>query len=139
MSNVLLGLIAAAVVVMAIIQVAALVYAAKLARRIEHLSNQIDLEVRPIFADIRSVTTDAARAMSLAAAQVERADRLLTDLSTKLEQTFTMLQARVIAPLREGATLIAGVRALVSALRDMADSRRGPDAGVDEEDALFIG
>lgn len=139
MSNVLLGLIAAAVIIMAIIQVAALVYAVRLATRIERLSLQIERDVRPIFAELRSFSTDAARAMSVAAAQVDRADRLLTDLSSKLEQTFAMLQSRVIAPLREGATLVAGVRALVSALREMADARRGPDSTVDEEDALFIG
>jgi hypothetical protein len=135
----LLGLIAVSVLVMAVIQVAALIYAAKAARRLEALSQQIERDIRPIFSDLRTVSTEAARAMSLAATQVDRVDRLLTDLSSRLEQTFTMLQTKVITPVREGMTLLAGIRALMAALREMADNRQGPDASVDEEDALFIG
>lgn len=139
MNTFLLGLIAVSVLVMAMIQVAALVYAARAARRLESLSQQIEQDIRPIFADLRTVSTEAARAMSLAAAQVDRVDRLLADLSTRLEQTFAMLQTKVIAPVREGMTFLAGVRALVAALREMADTRQGVDSTVDEEDALFIG
>ena len=139
MNTFLLGLIAVSVLVMAIIQVAALVYAARAAKRLDALSQQIERDVQPIFANLRTVSTDAARAMSLAAAQVDRVDRLLTDLSARLEQTFAMLQTKVIAPVREGMTLLAGIRALVAMLREMADSRQAGDSPVDEEDALFIG
>ena len=139
MNTVLLGLIAVSVLVMAIIQVAALVYAAKAAKRVEALSQQIERDLKPIFADLRTVSTEAARAMSLAASQFNRVDRLLTDLSTQLEQTFAMLQTRVIGPVREGMTFLAGVRALVAALREMTDNRPAGDSSIDEEDALFIG
>lgn len=139
MNTFLLGLIAVSVLVMAIIQVAALVYAARAAKRVEALSQRIERDVRPIVADLRTVSTEAARAMSLAAAQVDRVDRLLGDLSTRLEQTFAMLQTKVVGPVREGMTFLAGVRALVAALREMADSRPGGDSSIDEEDALFIG
>ncbi len=139
MNTFLLGLIAVSVLVMAIIQVAALVYAAKAAKRLESLSRQIERDVRPIFADLRTVSSEAARAVSLAAAQVDRADRLLTDLSTRLEQAFAMLQTSVIAPVREGMTLLAGVRALIAGIRELVDTRQGADSSVDEEDALFIG
>jgi hypothetical protein len=139
LSTFFLGLIAISVLVMAVIQVAALVYAAKAARRLDSLSQQIERDIRPIFADLRTVSTEAARAMSLAASQVDRVDRLLGDLSSRVEQTFAMLQTKVIAPVREGMTFIAGVRTLVAALREMADSRQGADSSVDEDDALFIG
>jgi hypothetical protein len=135
-----LGLIAISVLIMAAIQVAALVYAARAARRLDSLSQQIERDIRPIFADLRAMSTEAARAMSVAASQVDRVDRLLGDLSTRVEQTFAMLQTKVIAPVREGMTFIAGVRTLVAALREMAaDGRQGADSAVDEDDALFIG
>ena len=139
MSTFLLALIAAGVVVMAAIQVAALVYAGRIAKRVEQLSAQIERDVQPIFADLSCFSNDAARAMSMAASQFERLDRLLNDLSTRVEQTFTMVQAKVLAPLREGATLIAGLRALLSVLRHVSGARRPPETAVDEEDALFIG
>jgi hypothetical protein len=139
LSTFLLALIAAGVVVMATIQVAALVYAGRIAKRIEELSAQIERDVQPIFADLRGFSNDAARAMSVAASQVERLDGLLNDLTTRVEQTFTMVQTKVLAPIREGATLIAGLRALLSVLRQVSGARRPPEAAVDEEDALFIG
>ena len=92
----------------------------------------------PLFADLQSITADAARAVSVAAAQVDRAERLLTDIGGKVEEAFTLFQTRVIAPLRDGAALLAGLRALIAAFRDMA-AGRSQSKTADEEDSLFIG
>jgi hypothetical protein len=134
-----LGVIAVAVLLMAISQVGALIYAARLARRVDRLTLQIEQDIRPLFADLRAISTDAARAMSLAAAQVERAERLLSDISGRVEQTFTLLQTKILAPVREGAAILAGVRAALAVFRDLGDARSRPSPAVDEEDALFIG
>ena len=140
MSDVWLGLIAGGVLVMATIQVLALVYAARVARRVDKLTTQIEQDIRPLFADLRSVTGDAARAMSLAAAQVERAERALGDIGNRVEQTLALAQSRLLAPVREGAALLAGIRAAVAAFRDLGETTAPhPAATVDEEDALFIG
>src|SRR5262245_66620681 len=98
---------------MAVIQVMAVIYAARLGRRIEALSQQIERDVRPIFSELRAFSSDAARAMSMAAGQVERADRMLKDFSARLEQLFETVQTHVIAPIREGATLLTGIRAIL--------------------------
>ena len=139
MNTFLLALIAGSVVIMAVIQVVAVIYAARLGKRVEQLSAQIERDVRPIFSELHSLSSDAARAMSLAAAQVERADRMLNDLSNHVDQLFGMLQTKVIAPLRDGASLLAGVRAVIAAIRELSESRRGAEPSVDDEDALFIG
>ena len=139
MNDVLLGIIAVAVLVMAVVQVGVLVYAARLARRVDRLTAQIEQDIKPIFADLHSLTTDAARAMALAVAQVERADRLLSDVASRVEQTFEMLQTTILRPLRDGAALLAGLRAALAAFRDLRDAGRARSAAVDEEDALFIG
>src|SRR6185295_5919202 len=124
---------------MAVIQVLALVYAARLAKRMDRLTTQIEEDIRPLFADLRAMTGDASRAMSLAVAQVERAERLMGEIGSRVEQTFSLLQARVLAPVREGAALLAGIRAALSAFRDLGDAAPAHTATVDEEDALFIG
>ena len=139
MNDILLGIIAVAVLVMAVVQVGVLVYAGRLAGRVDRLTAQIEQDIKPIFADLHSLTTDAARAMALAVAQVERADRLLSDVASRVEQTFEMLQTTILRPLRDGAALLAGLRAALAAFRDLRDAGRARSAAVDEEDALFIG
>ena len=139
MNDVFLGIIAAAVAIMAAIQVAAIIVAARLAKRVDRLADQIEQDVRPVFQNLNVMTAEAARAASLAATQVERAERLLVDFVQRMDVTLNMLQTRVLGPAREGAALLAGVRAALSVFRDRAERSRKRQAAVEEEDALFIG
>ena len=75
-----LGVIAAATLVTAITHVGVLVAAGLLARRIRRLTDKIDRELTPFFEHVNAIGRDASRAASLAAAQVERADRLFADV-----------------------------------------------------------
>jgi hypothetical protein len=138
-NDLLLSIIAVSLVLMAIVQVATLAYAARLARRVERVTRDLERDVRPLFADLRSMTADAARAMALTAGQVERAERLLVDVGSRLEQTFNQIQTRMLTPVREGAALLAGVRAALAAFRAIGEAAPAGRAPVDEEDALFIG
>ena len=65
MSDVFLGLIAAAVLVMAGIQVAAVVIAARLARRLDRFADRLEEDLRPVVASLQALTADAARATSV--------------------------------------------------------------------------
>jgi hypothetical protein len=134
-----LGIIALAVAVMAAIQVGAIVVASRLAKRIDRLADQIERDVRPLFQNLQSMSADAARAAALAAAQVERADRLFVDLGQRVDVTLGILQQRVLTPAREGAALLAGLRAALDVFRTRRDPRRRRPAVAEEEDALFIG
>ena len=135
-SQVFLGIIAAATLAMAIVQVGLIVAAGRLARRVERLADQVEYELKPLFANIQAIGRDASRAVAVAAAQVERADKLLTDLMARIEQTAAVLQSSIVAPAREGRALFAALRAALSAVRH-ARSRAGRGRG-DDEDALFI-
>jgi hypothetical protein len=137
---VFLGIIAISVLVMAAIQVGVLIYGARLAQRVTRLSDQVEREIRPVFASIQTVGAEAARASALAAAQVERADRLFADVSVRLEETVAVIQQAVVTPAREGLALVAGVKAALGTLRDMQQAAaRGRPSRSDEEDPLFIG
>lgn len=137
MSEVFLGVIASAVLVMAVIQVAVIVMAARAARHVTRLATQLEQDIRPLIANLQSVTTDAARATAIAAAQVERADRLFTEMSARMEQTLGTVQDALTMATRGGAWL-AGLKAAIAAFRDLRSPARRPSS-VDEEDALFIG
>lgn len=138
-NEVFLGIIALAVLVMAAIQVGAIVVAARLARRVDRLTTQLEQEIRPVFQNLNTLTADAARTVSLAANQVERADRLFGELAARVDHTLTTLQTRVLAPARDGMALLAGLRAALRTLTDLRETGRKRPTAVEEEDALFIG
>jgi hypothetical protein len=137
-NDLFLGLIAAAVVIMAAIQIAAVVFAVRAARRVGDAVSRLEQHVKPIVADLQAVTSQAARATSIAVAQVERADQLITDLSKKVEETAAALQSSLIRPAREGFAVMQGIIAAVSAFK-APSSARGRAMSTEEEDPLFIG
>lgn len=131
-----LGVIAAATLTTAIVQVGVLVAAGRLARRIERLADQVERELKPAFAHVNAIGRDASRAAALATAQVERADHVFADLADRLDRTLDTLQDLAGRPAREGAALLSAFRAAFAAIRDLRSARAR--ARPEEEDALFI-
>ena len=134
-----LGLIAAATVVMAVIQVGAVLFAARLARRLERLAAVIERDIKPVLENVTAVSAGAARTASLAAAQAERADRLFADLSQRVDETAAVIQTAIVTPVREVRALVTAVGAALAALREIKPGNRPRRAPVDDEDPLFIG
>jgi hypothetical protein len=136
-----LGVIALSVLVMAAIQVGALMAGLRLARRVEQLSRQVDQDIKPLIANLTRLTAEAARSAELASRQVERVDRLFSDLTLRVDQTLAVAQQFVQGPARNGMALLSGVQAAVSAfkgIREASRRRRKTSPGV-EDDSLFIG
>ena len=131
-----LGVIAAATLVTAITHVGVLVAAGLLARRIRRLTDKIDRELTPIFEHVNAIGRDASRAASLAAAQVERADRLFADVVQRVEGVMNTVQSAVGGTAREGAAILAGLRTALSVIREMRAGRAR--ARAEDEDGLFI-
>jgi len=134
---VFLGAIAAATVIMAAIQIGAIIYAGRMARRVERLVDRVEQELQPLFGSLTEIARDATRASSLAVAQVERADELFGDLAQRLTQTVAALQTALLGPAREGRALIYGLKAAFAAIRSMRNDVRSRSRS-DDEDALFI-
>jgi hypothetical protein len=138
MSNLLLGIIAASVLTIAVIQVAAIVLAARAARRFGDLADRLEQDIRPIVTHLQSATADVARTAALATATVERADRVIQDAARHVEQALSALPA-LIESARDGFSVLSGLKAFVGAWRELRGSGRRRPAIVEEEDALFIG
>jgi uncharacterized protein YaaN involved in tellurite resistance len=132
--EVFLGIIAFASLLTAVMQVGALIAAARLAMRLEKVVGRIEQEIKPLAAHLDQMGRDASRMTAIAAVQVERVDALFADLIGRLESTLDAVQSVVSKPAREGAAIWAAVRAMLSVLRSR--SNRGSRA--DDEDALFI-
>jgi hypothetical protein len=136
-TDIFLGVIAAATLITSILQVGVLVAAGRLAMRLMRLVDRMEREVKPLIGHLDAIGRDAARATSLAAAQVERADGLFADLAQRVESTMDTVQSAAGMPAREGAAIMAGFRAAFSTLRSMRGTR-GRRARGEDEDALFI-
>jgi hypothetical protein len=134
---VFLGAIAAATVAMALIQIGAIIYAGRLARRVERLVDRIEGDLQPVFDAVTSIARDASRASAMAVAQVERADDLLGDLAQRLAQLLTTLQTTLMGPAREGRAIMSGLRAALEALR-LARGDFRTRSRSEDEDPLFI-
>ncbi len=134
-----LGIIALATLTMATIQVALIVYGWTVARRVNRLLAQVEQQMQPLAESLNAIARDAARVSSLAAGQVERVDRLVTDLTELIEQTATTVQEAILKPLRDGAALLAGVKTAIDVFRELAKRPGGSKRRPEEEDALFIG
>jgi hypothetical protein len=138
-SDVFLGVIAAAVFVMAAIQVAAILFAVRAARRVGDAVHRLEQDVKPIVANLRTLSSEAARASTMAATQVERAERLITDVSRRVDETAASLHASIVAPAREGYAMLLALIAALGALRTPGPGSRKRPAAAEEEDPLFIG
>ena len=135
--DVFLAVIAVATVAIAVAQIAVIVAAAAAAKRVGRLAETFERELKPLVGHLNAIGRDAARAAQLAAAQVERADRLFADLSVRIDETMNLVQASVIAPAREGRALLSAVRAMFQAIREIRQARARQSRSEDE-DALFI-
>src|SRR5437773_9701895 len=92
-NDVLLAVIAVATLAIAIAQIGVMVVAGRLARRVERLTERLEREVAPLFGHLNAIGRDAARATSLAAVQVERADKVLADIAVRIDAVLTSLQS----------------------------------------------
>ena len=140
--TVLLGLIAAGVLLMAGGQVTAVIMAIRATRRVGDTLNRLEDSIRPIVSNVQQMSEDAARATAIATAQVAKAERMMDDVSRKIDETMDMVQHAILAPARNGMAMLEGLKAAFGAFFGGGNSgrRRSPrPASVAEDDASFIG
>jgi len=136
-SEVFLAAIAAATLIMALVQVGAIVVLARTAREAQRTLASVQQEVRPLITRATAVVEEASRTAALATTQAHKVDRLLTDLSQRIDETAAIVQTAIVTPAREGLAIMAAVKAGLAALRGFRDVRHSRHA--EEEDPLFIG
>ena len=138
LSETFLGVIAAATLLMALIQVGAIVAILRLARQAQQTIVEVQRDVRPLIAKVTAVADEASRTAAIATTQAEKIDRLLTDLAVRVDETAGVVQQAIITPAREGLAIVAALKAGFGALRGFRERPRHGRAA-DEEDPLFIG
>jgi methyl-accepting chemotaxis protein len=137
-SDIFLGVIALATLVLAVIQVGAILFAARLGLQLRELMASVQQDVRPLAAKAAGIAEDASRTAALAREQAEKIDRLMTDLSHRVDQTAAVVQEAIVTPAREGLAVVAAIKAGLGVLRSVRDYRT-TSRRAEDEDALFIG
>jgi hypothetical protein len=138
-SDLFLGVIAFATLVMALIQVGAIIAALRLARQAQEAITSVQQEIRPLVVKANAIAEEAARTLALATAQAQKVDRVVTDLSRRVEETAALLQDAIVTPAREGLAIVAAIKAGLGALRGLRELHPRHGRHADEEDPLFIG
>lgn len=138
-SVIFLGVIAAATLVMALIQVGAIIATLRVARETQKVLTTVQNDVRPLIAKATSIADDASKTVALATAQMQKVDTLVTDLTRRVDETATIVQKALITPAKEGLAIFAAIRTGLGALKGMGDFRGRTGRHADEDDPLFIG
>lgn len=137
-SQAFLGIIAVSTALMAIMQVGAIIVLARVATQVRDIIGTLQQDIRPLIARANAIADEASKTAALATVQAQKIDRLVTELTQRVDDTSAIVQQAIITPAREGMAIFAAVKAGLAALRGMRD-HRGRASGVEEEDALFIG
>ena len=137
-SQAFLGVIAVSTALMAIMQVGAIIVLARVAMQVRDIIGTLQQDIRPLIARANAIADEASKTAALATVQAQKIDRLVTELTQRVDDTTAIVQQAIITPAREGLALFAALKAGLAALRGIRDLR-GRSTGVEEEDALFIG
>lgn len=145
-SAIFLGIIAVSTLVMALIQVGAIVATLRVVRETQKMLTTVQQDVRPLIAratgiaeEASKVVSEASRTVTLATAQVQKVDTLVTDLTRRVDETAVIVQKAIVTPAREGIAIFAAIRTALGALKGMGDFRGRTGRSTEEEDPLFIG
>jgi hypothetical protein len=137
-TEVFLGVIAVATLAIALAQIGLAVATGLAVRRVAKLAESLERELKPLFGHLNAIGRDASRAAALATAQVERADKLFSDVALRVDEALNNVQAAVGKPAREGRAILSAFRAAIQAIRDIRQNGRSRQGRPDDEDALFI-
>lgn len=152
-SGLFLGIIAGATLLMALIQVGAIIAILKIARQAQETlasvqrdvkpllakANEMADQAKPILSKANEVAEEASRTAAIATAQAQKVDQLMTILSRRVDETSSIVQQAVVMPAREGMAIVAAIKAALGAFRGPNDFRGRTGRPNDEDDPLFIG
>ena len=133
---VFLGIMAVALAVMATMQIVTALALLKATREISGAIREIQRDIKPLIDKTTRMADDAARVTALALAQIERVDRVVATLASRIDETVGIVQHAVVQPMKQGATVVAAFRAIFAAVREWQGRQA---AARDDEDPLFVG
>jgi hypothetical protein len=118
MTEVFLGVIAVATLVMALIQVCLVIAGIIALKRMHEMLVRIENAAKPVLAHVDDLVLDATASVAAARVQIDRVEQQAVQVLKRTEQAVQRVQDYLVAPAREGMALAAGARALFGAFRE---------------------
>jgi L,D-peptidoglycan transpeptidase YkuD (ErfK/YbiS/YcfS/YnhG family) len=116
-TDVFLGVIAASVLIMALVQVGMVVAALIAARKVNALTRRVEREIEPVVAHAHAIVHQVQEGVMMATEKVHRFEDSVVRIADRVEGTVGTVQSGIMVPAREGAALVAGAKAVMRALR----------------------
>ena len=145
-SVIFLGVIAISTLIMALIQVGAVIATLRAVRETQKVLTMVQQDVRPLIAKATivaekatAIAEEASKTVTLATAQMQKVDTLVTDLTRRVDETATIVQKALVTPAKEGMAIFAAIRTGLGALKGMGDFRGRHGRHAEDDDPLFIG
>jgi hypothetical protein len=138
-SGLFLAIIAVATLAMALIQIGAIIAVLRLAREAQAVIASVQRDVKPLLVRANDIVEEASKTVSLATVQAEKVDKLMTDLTRRVDETSVLVQQAIVRPAREGMAIVSAVKAALGVFRGLGDFRGRQGRGGEEDDPLFIG
>src|SRR5262245_50957852 len=117
MSEVFLGVIAAATLIMALVQLGVVIAGIVAFKRMNEVIARVEESARPMLAHVDELVVDATESLAAVRAQLDRVERQTMHLLTSTDQAVNRVQNYLLAPAKQGIALAAGARALFGAFR----------------------
>jgi hypothetical protein len=117
MSEVFLGVIAVATLVMALVQLCVLVAGIIAVKRMHEVLARVEDAARPVLAHVDDLVVDATASIAAVRVQIDRVEQQAVHVLKRTDQAVQRVQDYLVAPAREGIALAAGARAVFGAFR----------------------
>ena len=118
MSEVFLGVIAVATLVMALIQVCLVIAGIIAVKRLHDMLLRVENTMKPVLAHVDELVMDATASVAAVRVQIDRVEQQAVQVLKRTDQAVQRVQDYLVAPAREGMALAAGARALFGAFRE---------------------
>ena len=117
MTETFLGVIAFSTLIMALIQVSVLIGVYLIMRHVEKGIERVEQATRPLLVEAERISREAAATMADARVHISRGGESVEQILQRVETMVERVESIANAPVREGAAIVAGARAVVDALR----------------------
>jgi len=118
MSEVFLGVIAVATLVMALIQVCLVIAGIIAVKRMYDMLLRVENTMKPVLAHVDELVIDATASVAAVRVQIDRVEQQAVQVLKRTDQAVQRVQDYLVAPAREGMALAAGARAVFGAFRE---------------------
>jgi hypothetical protein len=112
-----LAILAISTLILAVVQAGVVIAGFVLAKRFTDAFSRLEEACMPLLSHVDTMAAEGLNALESVRDQLNRFERVTSDVMSRVDQTSQRLQSYVLTPARQGIALLAGARAVVQVFR----------------------